>query len=149
MALPKEVNILNKRASFEFNLIQKFVAGMQLHGTEVKSIILGNCTISESYCFFKDDELFIKGLNIGTLKHASYNNHEPFRLRKLLLKKRELHKLKVKGSEKGFAIVPLKIYESERGFLKIEIAIGQGKKSFDKRETIKERDVKRAMQRIE
>lgn len=149
MAGVKEVNIINKRAGFEFNLIQKFTAGMQLFGTEVKSIRLGNCSISESYCFFKDEELYIKGMNIGTLKHASYNNHEPFRLRKLLLKKRELHKLKVKGSEKGYAIVPIRVYESERGFLKIEIAIGQGKKAFDKRESIKERDVKRAMQRAE
>lgn len=149
MASIKDINIINKRAGYEFNLIQKFTAGLQLGGTEVKSIRMGNCTIGEAYCFFKGEELFIKGMNIGTFKQASYNNHEPFRLRKLLLKKRELHKLKVKGSEKGFAIVPIKLFESERGFIKLEIAIGQGKKSFDKRETIKERDVERSMKRIE
>lgn len=149
MAAVKEINIVNKKASYEFTLIQKFTAGMQLTGTEVKSIRLGNCSLSESYCFFKDEELYIKGLNIGTFKQGSYNNHEPFRLRKLLMKKRELHKLKVKGSEKGFAIVPVKIFESERGFLKIEIAIGQGKKAYDKRESIKERDVQRSLRRTE
>ena len=88
-------------------------------------------------------------MNIGTWKQGSYNNHEPFRVRKLLLKKRELNRLKVKAAEKGFAIVPVKLFESDRGFLKLEIAIGQGKKSFDKRETIKERDVERNLRRIE
>lgn len=149
MAPRKEIHIVNKKASFEFILSTKFVAGIQLTGTEVKSIRLGNAGISEAFCFFKDEELFIKGMNIGTFKQGSHFNHEPFRVRKLLLKKRELHKLRVKAAEKGFAIVPLKLYESDRGFIKLEIAIGQGKKSFDKRESIKERDVQRSLKRTE
>lgn len=149
MAARKEINIVNKKAGFEYIITQKFVAGIQLSGTEVKSVRLGNASISEAYCFFKDEELFIKGMNIGTFKQGSHFNHEPFRVRKLLLKKRELHKLKVKGDEKGFTIVPLRLFESERGFIKLEIAIGQGKKAFDKRESIKERDVKRSLSRLQ
>lgn len=149
MAARKEINIVNKRAGFDFILTQKFIAGIQLTGTEVKSVRMGNTSISEAYCFFKDEELFIKGMNIGTFKQGSSNNHEPFRLRKLLLKKKEIHKLISKGAEKGFAIVPVRLFESERGFLKLEIAIGQGKKSYDKRESIKERDVQRSLRRVE
>lgn len=149
MAIKKDLQILNKRAGYDFILTQKFVAGIQLTGTEVKSIRMGNASISEAYCFFKDEELFIKGMNIGTYKQASINNHEPFRVRKLLLKKRELQKLKAKGEEKGFSIIPVRLFESERGFLKLEIAIGQGKKTYDKRETIKEREVQRSLRRTE
>jgi len=145
----KEINIINKKAGFEFILTQKFVAGLQITGTEVKSIRLGNAGIAEAYCFFKGEELFIKGMNIGTFKQGSHFNHEPFRLRKLLLKKKELDKLRIKAAEKGFGIVPVKVFESERGFIKLEIAIGQGKKSFDKRESIKERDVERSLRRAE
>lgn len=147
MAARKEIHIVNKRASFEYILSQKFVAGIQLSGTEVKSLRLGNASISEAYCFFKDEELFIKGMNIGTYKQGSHYNHEPFRVRKLLLKKRELHRLRVKAAEKGFAVIPIRVFESERGFIKLEIAIGQGKKSYDKRESIKERDVQRNLRR--
>lgn len=143
----KSINIVNKRASFEYHLLQKFTAGIALTGTEVKSIRAGNCGISEGYCFIKDGELFIKGMNIGTLKQGSHFNHEPFALRKLLLKRSELRKIFSKGSEKGHAIIPLRVFESDRGFIKMEIAIGQGKKSFDKREAIKERDVERSMRR--
>ena len=149
MAVKKDINIVNKKAGFEFSLQQKFTAGIQLTGTEVKSIRSNNASIGEAFCFFIGEELFIKSMNIGTWKQGSYNNHEPFRVRKLLLKKRELNRLKVKAAEKGFAIVPVKLFESDRGFLKLEIAIGQGKKSFDKRETIKERDVERNLRRIE
>ncbi|MBC7383215.1 MAG: SsrA-binding protein [Bacteroidia bacterium] len=149
MAGRKEINILNKKAGFDFHILQKFTAGLQLTGTEVKSIRSNNASIGEAFCYFIGEELFIKSMNIGTWKQGSYNNHEPFRIRKLLLKKKELFKLRVKAAEKGFAIIPLKLFESERGFLKLEIAIGQGKKSFDKRETIKERDVERNLRRVE
>lgn len=147
MPAKKPIHILNKRASFEYQLLQKYTAGMMLSGTEVKSIRAGNCSISEAYCFFKGDELWIKGMNIAVWKQGGIFNHEPLALRKLLLKNAELKKMKTRGDEKGFAIVPLKIFESERGLLKIEIAIGQGKKSFDKREAIKERDVERSLRR--
>ncbi len=149
MAANKAIHIVNKKAGFEFILTQKVTAGLMLSGTEVKSIRLGNAGIGEAFCFFKGEELFVKGMNIGTFKQGSHFNHEPFRLRKLLLKKRELTKLKVKAAEKGFAIVPVQLFESERGFIKLEIAVGQGKKAFDKRETIKEREVARSMRREE
>jgi len=145
----KEINIVNKKAGFEYILLQKYTAGMQLTGTEVKSIRLGNANLNDAFCFFKGDELFIRGLNIGTFKQGSHFNHEPTRIRKLLLRKKELVKIKVKGTEKGIAIVPIRIFETDRGFLKIEIALGQGKKAFDKRESIKERDVERNLRRLE
>jgi SsrA-binding protein len=149
MALKKEIHIVNKKAGFEYILLQKYIAGIQITGTEVKSIRLGNAGISDAFCFFKGDELFIRGMNIGTFKQGSHFNHEPFRLRKLLLRKKELHKLKTKAAEKGNSIIPLKLFESERGFIKLEIAVGQGKKAFDKRESIKERDVERSLRRTE
>jgi SsrA-binding protein len=149
MAKIKEISILNKKAGFEYILLQKFTAGMQLTGTEVKSVRLGNANINDAFCFFKGEELYIRNMNIGTFKQGSIYNHEPLRVRKLLLKKKELVKIKNKSSEKGVTIIPIKIFESERGFLKIEIALGQGKKSFDKRESIKERDVERSLRRVE
>jgi SsrA-binding protein len=149
MSKVKEIHIVNKKAGFEYILLQKFVAGMQLTGTEVKSIRLGNANLNDAFCFFKGEELFIRGLNIGTFKQGSHFNHEPTRIRKLLLRKKELLKLKSKGVEKGVAIIPLRLFESERGFLKIEISLGQGKKSFDKRESLKERDVERNLRRVE
>lgn len=147
MGKQQKVEILNKRASFEFHIVQKYIAGMQLTGTEVKSIRLGNASLNEAFCFFKGDELFVRGFNIGQYKQGSYNNHETLRIRKLLLKRTELNKLKHKIAEKGTAIIPLKIFESERGYLKIEIALAQGKKAFDKREAIKTRDVERNLRR--
>lgn len=143
----KSVNILNKKASFEYHILQKFVAGIELMGTEVKSIRLGNASISEAFCFFKDNELFVRGMNIGTFKQGTHYNHDTLRIRKLLLKRTELSKLQAKASETGISIVPLKVFEGERGYLKIEIALAQGKKAFDKRESIKERDVERNMRR--
>ncbi|MCX6186352.1 MAG: SsrA-binding protein SmpB [Bacteroidetes bacterium] len=151
MAEQKKINILNKKASFEYQIHSKYNAGIVLSGTEVKSIREGNVNISDAFCFVKQEsdktELYIKGMNVGIWKQGGHYNHEPFGVRKLLLKKIELRKLKNKASEKGFAIVPLRLYISERGFVKIEIAVGQGKKEFDKRESIKERDVERDMRR--
>jgi len=149
----KELNIINKKAGFNFKLILKYNAGIELTGTEVKSVRAGNVNINDAYCFFKlnrhtaTEELFIKGMNIGTFKQGSYANHEPLRLRKILLKTAELRKLKSKSQEKGLTIIPVKIFESETGYIKIEIAIAQGKKAFDKRESIKERDVERNLKR--
>jgi len=151
MAEQKKINILNKKASFEYQIHSKYNAGIVLSGTEVKSIREGNVNISDAFCFIKQEsdktELYIKGMNVSIWKQGGHYNHEPFGIRKLLLKKIELRKLKNKASEKGFAIVPLRLYISERGFVKIEIAVGQGKKEFDKRESIKERDVERDMRR--
>jgi SsrA-binding protein len=141
------VNIVNKRARFEFELLQTYTAGMQLLGSEVKSLREGNGSITEAFCFFAHGELFVKNMHIGTFKQASYNNHELMRVRKLLLKKVELRKLQAKASEKGLTIVPLKVFLSDTGYVKMEIAVARGKKAFDKRESIKERDIERQMQR--
>ena len=146
--MSKSVNILNKRASFEYQILTKYVAGMQLLGTEIKSIRDGNANISDAFCFFKDDGLYVRNMNIGTYKQGTHSNHETLRVRKLLLKKTELRKIRSKSQEQGITIVPLKIFMSETGYAKMEIAIAQGKKSFDKRQDIKKRDVEREMQRF-
>ena len=141
------LNIVNKRASFEYHISQKYIAGMQLLGTEIKSIREGNVNLNDAYCFFKDDELFVRNLQIGAYRQGTHDNHEPTRIRKLLLKKTELRKIKSKSSEQGITIVPLKIFISETGYAKLEIGIAQGKKAFDKRQDIKKRDVEREIQR--
>ncbi len=141
------VTILNKRASYEYNILQKYIAGIQLLGTEIKSVRAGNVNLGDAFCVFKDDELFIRNMHVGIFKQGSYNNHEPMRVRKILLKKNELKKLRTKAAERGLTIIPLKMFISETGYAKIEIAVGQGKKSFDKRESIKERDVTRELSR--
>lgn len=141
------VNIVNKRANFEYHINQKYVAGMLLLGTEVKSVREGNVNLNDAFCFFKDDELYVRNLQIGIYRQGTHANHEPLRIRKLLLKKSELRKIRSKASEQGVTIVPLKIFFSETGYAKIEIAIAQGKKSYDKREDIKKRDVEREIQR--
>jgi SsrA-binding protein len=150
----QHINIVNKRASFEYIILQKYTAGIQLLGSEIKSVREGNVNLSDAFCFFKahkkdgTEELFVRNMNIGTFKQASHYNHETLRIRKLLLKKGELRKLKSKAAEKGLTIVPTKMFISDTGYAKIEIAVGQGKKSYDKRETIKSRDVEREMQRF-
>jgi SsrA-binding protein len=141
------IHIVNKRASYEYNILQKYTAGIQLLGTEIKSVRAGNVNLSDAFGFFKDGELFIRNMHIGSFKQASYNNHDPMRVRKILLKKVELNKLGKKAAERGLTIIPLKMFLSETGYAKIEIAVGQGKKSFDKREDIKAKDIARDMQR--
>ncbi len=141
------VNIVNKRANFEYHINQKYVAGILLLGTEVKSVREGNVNLNDAFCFFKDDELYVRNLQIGIYRQGTHANHEPLRIRKLLLKKSELRKIRSKASEQGVTIVPLKIFFSETGYAKIEIALAQGKKSYDKREDIKKRDVEREIQR--
>ncbi|MBL1410568.1 SsrA-binding protein SmpB [Sphingobacterium faecale] len=148
MALSSQINIKNKKASFEYHLIDRYVAGIQLLGTEIKSIREGKANINDSFCSFFDDGLYIRNMHIAEYSFGSFYNHESKRDRKLLLTKKELKKLRDKGEEKGFTIVPLRIFISERGFAKVEIALAQGKKDFDKRETIKERETKRELDRV-
>ncbi len=148
MTLSSRINIKNKRASFEYHLIDRYVAGIQLLGTEIKSIREGKANINDSFCSFFDDGLYIRNMHIAEYSFGSFYNHEAKRERKLLLTKKELKKLREKGEEKGFTIVPLRIFISDRGFAKIEIALAQGKKDFDKRETIKERESKRDLDRV-
>lgn len=144
--IPKE--IVNRKAKFEYHFLQEFDAGIMLVGTEVKSLRSGNGNLSDAYCLFKNGELYIKSLYIGEYDHGNINNHETRRDRKLLLKKTELKKLEKRVKEKGFTIVPYKIFFSERGLVKIQIVLGQGKKSYDKRDSIKDRDMKRDMDRM-
>jgi SsrA-binding protein len=140
--------IKNKKASFEFEFIEKFIAGIVLTGTEIKSIREGKATIGDSYCQFSNGELFLKGMHISEYWWGNINNHEPLRERKLLLTRRELKKLDRKVKETGLTIVPTKMFITERGLAKIEIALSKGKKEYDKRETLKKKDATREMDRI-
>lgn len=137
----------NKRAVFDYNLIQKFSAGMVLTGTEVKSIRGGKVSIGEGYCFFRKGELWIRNLHIPEYSKGNIHNHAPRRERKLLLNKRELEKLLSKIKERGYTIVPIELYYNDRGFIKLDIALVTGKTKGDKREYIREKDVKREMDR--
>lgn len=141
------ISILNKRAKFEYEFLEKFEAGLELLGTEVKSLRTGNASITDAYCAFDDGELFLINSHIAEFKFGNINNHIPLRRRKLLLKKRELRKLEGKLKDKGLTIVPIKIFQSERGYAKINIALAKGKKEFDKRQDIKKRDVDREIAR--
>jgi len=148
MALSSDINIKNKKAYFEYHLLDTYVAGIRLLGTEIKSIREGKANINDSFCTFFDDGLYIRNMHIAEYSHGSFYNHEAKRDRQLLLNKKELKKLQTKSEEKGFTIIPLRIFISKRGFAKVEIALAQGKKDFDKRETIKERDTKRELARV-
>lgn len=141
------VPIVNKRARFEFELLEKFEAGMVLVGSEIKSIREGKANLIDSFCAFSNGELWIRNLHIAEYTWANRMNHETKRARKLLLKKQELRKLEGKVKEKGLTIVPLRIFLNDRGFAKIEIALAKGKKTHDKRATIRERDIARDMDR--
>ena len=141
--IKNKINILNKRASFEYAFLEKYVAGMQLTGTEIKSIRDGKCNITDGYCFFKDNELWVKNILISEYEKGTIYNHEPKRDRKLLLNKTEINKLLKKLKDQGLTIVPLKLFISESGYAKLEIALAKGKKMFDKRDDIKKRDIQR------
>ena len=143
----KDINIKNKKAFFEYQILDKFIAGIELKGTEIKSIREGKATITEGFCFFKNNELWIKGMHITEYKLGTYANHEPKRERKLLLNNQELNKISKKIQDQGITIVPLRLFISKKGWAKIEISTAKGKKIYDKRNTIKERDIKRDIER--
>ncbi len=144
---PAQVNIRNKRASFDYELIDTYTAGLQLHGSEIKSIREGKVSMNDAYCMFKDNELWLKNMHVKEYDMATHWQHDPIRMRKLLLQKKELRKLLSKVKERGFTIVPLRVFISERGFAKVDIALARGKKTFDKRSSIKEKDQKRDLDR--
>ncbi|MEP2238473.1 MAG: SsrA-binding protein SmpB [Maribacter sp.] len=143
------INIKNKRARFEYELLDKYTAGIVLAGTEIKAIREGRASISESFCEFNDrDELFVINMQIDEYSHASHFNHKPKAARKLLLQRRELKKLSKEVNTSGLTIVPVRVFVNERGFAKMQIALAKGKKLYDKRESIKDRDNKRDLDRI-
>jgi SsrA-binding protein len=143
----ENIYIKNKRAYFEYFISDKYVAGIKLLGTEIKSIREGKANLSDAFCTFINGQLYVRNLHISEYTFGSFYNHEQKRDRVLLLNKKELKKLETKGEEKGFTIVPLALFISERGFAKLEIGLGQGKKLYDKRDTMKERDTKVEMDR--
>lgn len=141
------VNIENRRARFDYQFLDTYTAGMVLKGTEIKSIREGKAGLSDSYCYFRNDELFVKNFHITEYGNASFYNHEPTRERKLLLSRQELNKLQRKVQDQGLTIVPVKLFISDKGYAKLSIALAKGKKNYDKREDIKKRDVEREMNR--
>ena len=137
----------NRSAYFEYYIDDKFIAGIMLTGTEVKSLRAGKASFNDSYCLIHQDELWLKSLHIAEYSHGTVNNHDPVRDRKLLLNKKEIKKLQAKMKEKGYTIVPLRIFFNEKNLAKVEIGLAKGKKLYDKRETIKQRDTEREMKR--
>ncbi|MXV15925.1 SsrA-binding protein SmpB [Hufsiella ginkgonis] len=142
-----DLNIRNKKAYFEYHILEKYQAGIKLLGTEIKSIREGKANVNDAFCTFMNEGLYVRNMHIAEYSHGSFYNHESKRDRLLLLTRKELKKLREKGEEKGLTIIPLSLYISDRGFAKLEIGLAQGKKTFDKRETMKERDSKIEMER--
>jgi SsrA-binding protein len=143
-----EINIKNKKAWHDYEIIDKFVAGMQLTGTEIKSIRAGKATLVDSYCYFNQGELYVKGMHVTEYDFGSIYNHFPKRDRKLLLTHRELRKLEKTVREKGLTIIALRIFIAKSSYAKLEIALARGKKEYDKREDLKKKDTQRELDRV-
>lgn len=145
--MEKQIKIKNKKAYFEYFIDEKYVAGIQLTGTEIKSIRQGKVSLAEAYCNFTGHELFVINMHIAEYDYGTHYNHDPKRSRKLLLTARELRKLATKVREKGFTLIPILLFINEKGLAKLEIGLARGKKLYDKRESIKEKDNKRDLDR--
>ncbi len=146
--MSNDIRIKNKKASYEFELIDKLTAGIMLTGTEIKSIRTGQASIQEGFCQFKNNELFIVNMHIAEYEFGSYANHEPKRVRKLLLNSKELKQWQKKVNEKGLTIIPTLLYINEKGIAKLNVALAQGKKIYDKRDSIRDKDSKRQLDRL-
>lgn len=144
----KDINIKNKRARFDYEIIDTYTAGMVLTGTEIKSIRQGKASLADTYCYVTNGELWVKNMYIAEYFYGSYNNHQARRDRKLLLNKKEIRNLEKDGKDPGFAIVPLRLFINERGLAKLVVGLARGKKEYDKRQSIKEREDKRSMARM-
>ena len=142
-----KINIKNRKASYEYVFIDTFISGIILVGTEIKAIRNNNANISDAHCIFNGNELFVKNLHIGEYNNGGQNNHEPKRERKLLLNKQELRKMLSKVKEKGNSIIPIRLFINEKGKAKLEIALAKGKKTHDKRASIKEKDIKKELEK--
>ena len=145
MAEVKKINIRNKRATFDYEILEEYIAGIVLVGTEIKSIRLSKASLVDCYCYFEKNELWIRGMNISEYDWGTCNNHIPKRDRKLLLNRKELNKLSRALQDKGLTIVGLRLFLNERGLAKVAIGLARGRKSYDKREYLKENDAKREM----
>ncbi len=144
----KNIVIKNRRASFDYEIGDTYTAGLVLTGTEIKSIRGGKASLVDSYCVFDNGEVWVKGMNISEYFYGSYNNHVAKRDRKLLLNKKEIAKLQKAAEDPGYTVVPLRIFINERGYAKLVIGVGRGKKQYDKRQSIREREDKRSLDRI-
>jgi SsrA-binding protein len=144
----KNISIKNKRATFDYEIIEQWVAGIVLTGTEIKSLRLGKASLIDSYCYFSGGELWVRGLNISLYHWGTYNNHQPKRDRKLLLNRKELAKLERASQDVGLTIAALRLFINERGLAKLVIGLARGRKSYDKREYLKEKDAKREIERL-
>ena len=141
------INIKNKKAYRDFEIEEKLIAGIQLLGTEIKSIRKGKVSLAESWCYFDNGELFVKGMHIAEYALGTHSNHQPLRIRKLLLNRRELQKWEKKVNERGYTIIALRLFISDAGYAKMEIALARGKRQYDKREDIKKKDLVRESER--
>ena len=143
----RNIVIKNKRATFDYEIIETWVAGIVLTGTEIKSIRLGKASLTDCYCYVSNDEMWIRGLNISEYYWGTYNNHQPKRDRKLLLQKREIHKIARALQDNGLTVVGLRLFINERGLAKVMIGLARGRKNYDKREYIKDKDARREIDR--
>lgn len=143
-----DIHIKNKRATFDYELIEKFNAGIVLVGTEIKAIREGKAGLVDSYCYIVNNELWIKNMHVAEYFYGSYNNHATRRERKLLLNRKEIKKIDRKTKESGLTIVPVRLFMNEKGIVKLQIALAKGKKQYDKRQSLREKDDKRGMDRM-
>jgi SsrA-binding protein len=142
------INIKNRKAKFEYEFLETYVAGIKLSGTEIKAIRMGKASITESFCEFQNNELFVINMHVEEYSHATHFNHNPKSERKLLMQKRELKSLEKNVKNSGLTIIPIRLFINDRGIAKLKITLAKGKKLYDKRETIKDRDSKRRLDRI-
>ena len=148
--MPKQkstIQIKNRRASFDYIFLETYTAGVQLVGTEIKSIRAGKVSLQDAYCFFVGNELFVRGMNIALYSWGSWGQHEPVRDRRLLLSRKELRHLQAEDKKKGITIIAVKLFIADNGYAKLVIALAKGKKEYDKRQSIKEKDIRREMDR--
>ncbi len=141
------IQIKNRRASFDYEFLETYTAGIELVGTEIKSIRAGKVSLQDAYCFFAGNQLFVRGMNIATYHWGTWNQHEPVRDRRLLLTRKELRHLQIQDKQKGLTIVAVKLFIADNGYAKLLIALAKGKREYDKRQSIKEKDVRREMDR--
>ena len=141
----RNINIRNKRATFDYEILESYTAGIVLVGTEIKSLRLGKASLVDCYCYFQDGELWIRGVNISEYHWGTYNNHQPRRDRKLLLQRKELTKLQRALQDRGLTVVGLRMFINERGLAKVVVGLARGRKSYDKREYLKANDARREM----